>query len=368
MLKVYDPDRSLVKTHRQRDNDGEIGRVGFTLIELLVVISIIGVLIALLLPAVQAAREAARRIQCTNNLKQLGLALHNYEGQYEGYPLGTINAAWPSDASIPSGNYRWGTLAFLTPFLEQTNVYNSLNFSYPIYGPASTTPPSQVYPANLTPVNVMISVFLCPSDRATRLSTADGFVGGTGRQFSPTNYHFCCGSGANGGDTTIADGVFQINVMTRQAQITDGLSNTAFGSESLLGPGVARSFAPGSIAINPDTLYSQVGWQGSPSATVNETACLSPTSIGPLRMFNWVDGSLVLGLYNHYYPPNHRQPDCMITFNSISYGWKAPRSFHPGGANVLFGDGSTRFIKNTIDRTLWSGLGTRAGGEVASPP
>src|ERR1700734_903350 len=99
----------------------QVRRRAFTLIELLVVIAIIAILIALLLPATQAAREAARRIQCTNNLKQLGLALHNYEGTYGGYPLGTINAAWPVDPTIPSGNYRWGTLAFLTPFLEQTS-------------------------------------------------------------------------------------------------------------------------------------------------------------------------------------------------------------------------------------------------------
>src|SRR5207302_7339209 len=101
---------------------------GFSLIELVVVIAIIGVLVALLLPAVQAAREAARRMQCTNNLKQLGIALHNYEGTITCFPLATIVAAWPGDPTLPVGNYRWGTLAYLTPFLEQTNVFNCLNF------------------------------------------------------------------------------------------------------------------------------------------------------------------------------------------------------------------------------------------------
>src|SRR5262245_39523460 len=109
-------------------------RRAFTLIELLVVIAIIGVLVALLLPAVQAAREAARRMQCTNNLRQLGIAFHNYEGAHGGFPPGRVIAPWPGDPTLPAANYRWGVLASLTPYLEQTNVFNALNFSFPIYG------------------------------------------------------------------------------------------------------------------------------------------------------------------------------------------------------------------------------------------
>ena len=111
-----------------------MNRRAFTLIELLVVIAIIAVLIALLLPAVQAAREAARRAQCTNNLKQLGIAIHNYEGSIGSFPLGTIAAAWPSDPNLSQGNYRWGALASSTPFLEQAGLFNSLNFSFPLFG------------------------------------------------------------------------------------------------------------------------------------------------------------------------------------------------------------------------------------------
>jgi prepilin-type N-terminal cleavage/methylation domain-containing protein/prepilin-type processing-associated H-X9-DG protein len=341
-------------------------RRAFTLIELLVVIAIIAVLIALLLPAVQSAREAARRAQCINNLKQLGLAVHNYEGPFGGYPLATILAAWPVDPTLPAGNYRWGALAFLTPFLEQTSVFNALNFSFPLYGPANTTPPSQVYPANRTAVNVMIPIFLCPSDRMERLMTGDGFVGGTGRQFAPTNYAFCEGSGSNGGDPTIADGVFRLNAMTRPQEITDGLSNTAFASESLLGPGGMRFFAPQAMPWDPDLLGVQVAWQGSATATINPTNCLAPTTLGPLRQFVWVDGTLFIGLYNHHYPPNTRQMDCTDTFNSVTYGWKSARSRHPGGANALFGDGSVHVVKNSINSQVWMGIGTRAGGEIAS--
>ena len=143
-------------------------RRGFTLIELLVVIAIISVLIALLLPAVQSAREAARRLQCTNNLKQIGLALQNYEGTYGGYPPGFIVGIWPPDPALPAAYYRWGVLAFLTPYLEQTNVFNSLNFSFPIYSPTDpSTGFTPIFPANTTAVATLVGLFLCPSDQGS---------------------------------------------------------------------------------------------------------------------------------------------------------------------------------------------------------
>jgi prepilin-type processing-associated H-X9-DG protein len=315
---------------------------------------------------VQSAREAARRAQCTNNLKQLGLALHNYEGTYGGYPLGSILAPWPFDPTIPAGNYRWGVLAFLTPYLEQTAVFNSLNFSFPLYGASVPVLSSPVYPANATSVNVMVALFLCPSDRGERLTTADGFLGGPGRQFAPSNYHFCDGSGVNSGDPTAGDGVFLINVMTRPPTITDGLSNTAFGGESLLGPAGVRNFSPQAVASDPNLLVSQVTWQGSPATTINASNCLAPSTLGPVRQAVWVDGTYSYGLYNQYYPPNSRQLDCIVTFNSINYGWKASRSWHPGGANLLLGDGSVRFAKNSVNPAIWQAMGSRAGGEIAS--
>jgi prepilin-type N-terminal cleavage/methylation domain-containing protein/prepilin-type processing-associated H-X9-DG protein len=346
---------------------GKTGGRGFTLIELLVVIAIIAVLIALLLPAVQAAREAARRSQCNNNLRQLGISLHNYEGSINCFPLATIVATWPGDTTLPAGNYRWGTLAYLTPFLEQTSVFNSLNFSFPLYGQATSTPPSQVYPPNITAVNVMVSIFLCPSDRAERVITSDGFYGGTGRQFASMNYQFCSGSGANGGDTSVSgDGVFRINTIARVQDVTDGLSNTAFAGESLIGSGGVRSYAPNAVAWDPNLVYSSVAWNSTPTNTITTAACNAPIAIGPNRMSVWVDGNLSQGMYNHALPPNSPMMDCLITFNSISYGWKAARSRHPGGANTLFGDGSVRFAKNTTDAAVWAAVGSRAGGEIAN--
>jgi prepilin-type processing-associated H-X9-DG protein len=334
------------------------------LIELLVVISIIGVLIALLLPAVQSAREAARRSQCTNNLKQLGLSIHNYESQFSCYPLGNIVSIWPGDPSLPAGNYRWGALAFLTPFLEQTSVFNALNFDFPVFGPSTTIPPGQVYAANHTAVNVMVALFLCPSDTGQRLTTADGFLGGVGRQFAPTNYQFCSGSGARSGDTTTADGVFRINVPSRHRDITDGLSNTAFTSESPSGTGRVRTIAPGAGPWDPVTMFASVPWQGTAAATITSTACHAPTSLSPNRLFTWADGSLSQGLYNHAYTPNTREIDCISAVSSINIGWKAARSRHPGGVNVLNGDGSVRFTKDSINGAVWSGIGTRGGAEV----
>ena len=126
-----------------------------------------------------------------------------------------------------------------------------------------------------------------------------------------------------------------------------------------------RTIAVGSILPDPNTLFASVGWQGSAAASVTPVTCLSPLSYSPNRLFTWADGSLSQGLYNHYYPPNSVRPDCIVGINGINHGWKAARSRHPGGANVLFGDGSVHFAKSSINPSIWAGIGTRAGGEIA---
>jgi prepilin-type N-terminal cleavage/methylation domain-containing protein/prepilin-type processing-associated H-X9-DG protein len=345
---------------------------GFTLIEQLVVISIISVLIGLLLPAVQAAREAARRIQCVNNLKQLGIALHNYEGMQGAFPSGCITGLWPVDPTVPAAFYRWGVLAFLTPVLEQTNVFNALNFSYPVYVHTSTFPGTGIAPSNTTAAGTMVVSFLCPSDRMQKITTTDGFLGAVYRDFAPSNYDFCAGDGANGGDVTSADGSFRVNTPTRVADVTDGLSNTAFGSESLLGPGVADTVpnTPG-LAPSADVLFLNAAWQGTATATINPTNCLAAGSLSTERMSSWVDGTYTYGLYDHHFTPNSTFYDCISVLHdtqgknlALSMGWKAARSRHTGGVNVLFGDGSVHFAKNSIDISTWGAAGTRAGGEV----
>jgi prepilin-type processing-associated H-X9-DG protein len=224
----------------------------------------------------------------------------------------------------------------------------------------------------------MVGLFLCPSDRMQKITTTDGFYGAAGRDFAPSNYDFCAGDGANGGDVTIADGSFRVNIMTRVADVTDGLSNTAFGSESLLGPGVADTIpnTPGSYSQNSyDVLFLNAHWQGTAIATINLTNCLAATSLSTERMGSWVDGTYGYGLYDHHYTPNSTFFDCISVLHdaqgnnlALSMGWKGARSRHPGGANVLFGDGSVHFFKNSIDGGTWAAVGTRAGGEVISSP
>ena len=320
-------------------------REGFTLIELLVVIAIIAVLIALLLPAVQAAREAARRAQCTNNLKQLGLALHNYHDTLGTLPAGYPVRVWEPDPTVPAAHARWSTLAALTPFLEQSAVFNAINFDFPMIGGPGQA--NAVFPPNTTAVSTKIALFLCPSDKGVQIRPP----------FQPANYVACVGSGRNGGDANAADGSLFINSSIGLRDMTDGTSQTTVISESTIGTGGATSAIPAVGAIDRSLYFLSA----TAFPTLTDANCLATASWGVRRGANWVDGDYGVGIYNHYYTPNSKSPDCMRHSNP---GWKAARSRHPGGVNVLFGDGGVRFVKDTIDRITWQGLATRAGGEV----
>ncbi len=322
-------------------------RSGFTLIELLVVIAIIGVLIALLLPAVQAAREAARRSQCLNNMKQLGLAMNLYHDIWNSFPQGYEVQPWGPDPSVPAGHYRWGTLAKLTPFLEQSNLYSALNLQFPLYGG-----PNQgfaVFAENTTGLGTQVSVFLCPSDSGQPNRAP----------FQPGNYVANSGSGRNGGQADRADGVAFLNSAIGMKDLRDGTSNTALMSESLLGPGGNATPISSLNQVDPRAHILDMGHVSVTQLT--EELCQSSSTLNLRRGFNWADGNFVAGLYNHFYPPNARQPDCIRHSNP---GLKAARSNHAGGVNVLLGDGSVRFVKDTVNLQTWRGLATRKGGEV----
>ncbi|MBX6312236.1 MAG: DUF1559 domain-containing protein [Isosphaeraceae bacterium] len=308
-------------------------RRGFTLIELLVVIAIIGVLIALLLPAVQAAREAARRAQCINNLKQIGIGLHNYHdvrgslpGAYLVYPTTEFSA-----------------LSMILPHLEQAPVYNSINFSLP-YGD----------PTNSTALMTNLSGFLCPSDFRNPMPARG----------AATNYMADMGSwivwqAATGPNAGLPgpNGTFFGNSATRFADITDGLSNTGVFSERVLADGSNAIVSP--IA---DVFFSPAAPTTLDDA-IRQCQAVDITNLSnqfPLFMgAPWINGQHI---FLHVTPPNTRSCGFFVYLRAVM----PPSSRHPGGVNLLLGDGSVRFIKDSINLATWRALGTIQGGEVIS--
>ena len=325
-------------------------RAGFTLIELLVVIAIIGVLIALLLPAVQAAREAARRSQCGNQLKQIGLALHNYHAAMGGFPVGFLTPSGPVPASTSPSQYRWSALAQLLPFLEQGALGNALNFDFPIaHRPTGTGSPFwPFYPENATAMGTTVGLFLCPSD------DAQGPLEGSG----PTNYAFNSGDGSNGGDAEGANGVFVMSRSIDVAAIRDGTSTTAAASEQLLGiPGPYSQTTPTPIPQPPSRALARVA-----SSTLSDLECAAaPRGWMLHKGASWWDGNYQNTLYNHHRTPNDPGYDCITYHNP---GWKAARSLHPGGVHLLYCDGHVSVVRDAIDPATWRAIATRAGGEV----
>jgi prepilin-type N-terminal cleavage/methylation domain-containing protein/prepilin-type processing-associated H-X9-DG protein len=308
-------------------------RPGFTLIELLVVIAIIAVLIALLLPAVQAAREASRRAQCVNNLKQLGLAIHNYHDS-----RGTL----PGAELVHNGT-SFSALSHMLPGLEQSPLYNAINFSF-----------ANGDPTNSTVLGTRVNTFICPSD----VSDPHPEYGGQ------TNYMADMGSwivwqAADGPNLGLLppNGVFYGNSSTRFAEVTDGLSSTAFFSERIL-----ADFTNGVISPIADVFFSpaQPTTLDAAVQACQAVNILDPASQFPLFMgAPWVNGQQVC---LHVTGPNTRS----CGFFTALRASMPPSSRHPGGVNLLLGDGSVRFVKDTVSIAPWRALGTRNGGEIIS--
>ncbi|NLX97118.1 MAG: DUF1559 domain-containing protein [Rhodopirellula sp.] len=324
------------------------GRAGFTLVELLVVIAIIGILIALLLPAVQAAREAARRTQCTNNVKQLGLGLHNYHDTYLALP------AWSYQ---PSTTHRFVSgLVALLPFVEQAPLYDQITGSTTIAGVAY--PPYDKYPvsAGYTPYRETIAAYLCPSDPGM------SDKGTAPADYGRNSYCFSVGDWTSSYGDSNTRGPFARSKWFNFRTITDGLSNTIAMSEHCIGTaaGKAKTRFAGSqtVAVNAGnpTLNSPVVCMGTVGSDGRYTVA-SSTAFGYSYSFGFPGSTQI----NTILPPNG--PNCCnLATDYAARMLVPPSSYHPGGVNVLWCDGAVSFISETID-TGNLALGSVAGGK-----
>jgi len=326
-------------------------RPGFTLIELLVVIAIIAILIGLLLPAVQKIREAANRMKCSNNLKQMGLALHNHHDTAGYFPPGKTTASY-APGTINSG---YSGYCFLLPYIEQDNLYRQINFTV-----------KEGDPANNGPRGMEVKMFLCPSDPVSKAPS--GFAGQNYRLNQGYNILYSGIPSATGPNSTMppADGPFWDDSKVTFADITDGTSNTAAMSEKLKGDftnGIATdrsdTFLIPDYPDNPD--WWAQSCDGLSQADVNNLANQGNSDIGQ----EWMQGSHSNSSYYHTNLPNKRSCKPKQLGGRVA---TLAGSAHSQGVNVLLCDGSVRFVRNSIDLYSWRALGSRDKGEVFTLP
>lgn len=361
---------------------------GFTLVELLVVITIIGILVGLLLPAVQAAREAARRIQCANNLKQIGLALHNYHASHSTFPLSTTTAA-SSSAGCQSGLFSW--LAMSLPYLEQDNLHQAIDWNVGMAddcgGSFSRLTVSSDHP-NAAAGSVELPGFLCPSD-----FYGQNDVLGSAR-LAPGSYAgnigWPIGSSLPGGSRITEHNGFMGLASPRQTvawhksrvgirDITDGTSHTAAVSERLINnltlgrDPFGTPFYEGLRSAPPGVLSYCGGSTGATRSLdrwINYCSSVNvpdPSYSGPHGRA-WISGwSLAANNYMHVLPPNMR--NChLYGGESDGQNMVTASSRHAGGCQTLMGDGRIVFIQESIDRRIWWAIGSRNGGETEQLP
>ncbi len=300
-------------------------RFGFTLIELLVVIAIIAILIGLLVPAVQKVREAASRTRCINNEKQIGLALHAYHDVNKRLPMGQFNL-FANDSTINYNRACW--FQMILPYVEQSALYNGMIGSL-------TTSGNYAY-SNAPGRETIVATFMCSSDPGSPKNMTAGAASAAASQGFHSNYVLCAGNTlfGNAGGGASLNGVFYPLSKTKMTDITDGTSNTAFGSEVILVPDTGSHDLRGRV-------YNT--WQGNvlfstlypPNTTVGDQSdyCIA----APMAPCAALGGSNLV---------------------------QSARSMHPGGVNVLMGDGTVRFVSNSVSTTTWNAVGSRSSGEI----
>jgi prepilin-type N-terminal cleavage/methylation domain-containing protein/prepilin-type processing-associated H-X9-DG protein len=376
---------------------------GFTLVELLVVIAIIGILIALLLPAVQSAREAARRTECLNKLKQFGVAMHNYVDSHKRFPPAQINNIQNVPGSTPAGQpidpdytaggpggpftfnqgyYAWSHTIYLLPYMEQASKFDEIDMDY---APNNGSATSAGDIANRTAIRTMDKgLFLCPSE-ANKVTTGN-------LNLAKNNYR--ANHGRYPQQNVNNDGTFKIENPVkfhdrknnrawgrRLEDMLDGLSNTAAMSERALGDTNVNAYnMKGDWVLN--NVFNTTGNGGQSAvnitAAINVRAtCQATATPATLDVSNnesdgggsWFQGNHIFTLYNHVAPPNTR--GCMApnanNNGGGNHGSTPPTSYHPGGVNVLMADSSVRFVRESVSADIWSALGGVKDGIPVSP-
>ncbi len=320
---------------------------GFTLIEILVVLGIVGLLIGLLLVAIQPARQASREAQCANNLRQIGLAMASYQGVHGVYP-----SAMPYWGRTPNC---FAPFVRILPELEQAALFHAINFE------VDQTPMS-ICPENATAAGIVVDVFLCPSDRAP---AAD--------ELGPLNYRVNLGSGIESYQTPAEAGAFGFDDWLGPSSFRDGLSTTALVSERLRGDG-----QPSRFDTDRDHWFAGLGPTVPPTADALLARCAAIPAGVPSHDSRGGSTWLIFGydrcFYNHVGAPNARVPDCAAADDHYGNrggedaGHFAARSVHARGVNLLTADGSVHAVRSAADLAAWRALGTRSGGEVVAPP